>query len=414
MSYAASSGNGPPMQAFHLHLDILNKEEVVANKIDSFIGGQSPNREASRKSISASVASAVPDEVFRNKVAQKLLEQLPPKLQEKAGIAMAIQHMQEGCSGRLLLFKVQLISYQLSDLGAKGLNLGEKGGEEFARLFRRLPEAFRKMEMPQKALEVQNSVNLKIRWRFMQKLLSALPQELQKEPIGLKVRLTIPELIVEDPPPNTENPDKQSMASMGLGDFEAFLLQAEIKDRQAILEERYATGRKRDFVKKNLAAVVPDMVFERALEQKLQKQIPELLLERAGIEASCRRLRRRDERRNAPADMPTEGILIEVQIDGVDAWPPVKLLNQAKGQTFTEGFTELWETLLELQQLGVPNMTEKILDVMTMIKARIHDGVQVKLLETLSERLHATVTVWEGDKVLGFRRKSEAAPKTIS
>eukprot|EP00971_Amphidinium_carterae_P132312 2620768-Amphidinium_carterae.1 len=29
--------NGPPMQAFHLHLDILNKEEVVANKIDSFI-----------------------------------------------------------------------------------------------------------------------------------------------------------------------------------------------------------------------------------------------------------------------------------------------------------------------------------------------------------------------------------------
>ena len=97
------------------------------------------------------VGQLVSDQVFRQKVAQRLLQEMPVKLEKQAGIAMAIELLQHGCSGLMLNFKVCIQGYEAAELGSKALGLGPEGGQEFARLFSKLQLVFDKMGMPEKA-----------------------------------------------------------------------------------------------------------------------------------------------------------------------------------------------------------------------------------------------------------------------
>lgn len=393
---------------FHLHVDVLNKAEVIEKKIGWWVGVPAAG------AMSGVASQIVTDEAFSAKVAEKLSAQMPIKVKEKAGIDLVVEHIREESRGSRFSVRVHLEGVNLEGLGEKGLKLEAGRGKQFAETFMAIKPALSRMGLFDKIDTVNQSVCAKLRWKLMEKIDEILPAELAKEPTCLKVNLSLPELSQEEPPPSH---GPESPRSMGLGEQTPFLLQVHIVDRSAMIaESSVALGKIKKAVSGSVGKKVPMVAFEKAIEHKLVTQIPEMLLQRAGVKCACRRIRRRDERKGAKKDaenkissghqdyqaMPTEHILVEVTITGYESWPPGKLLEMAKGAEFAQGFAQLWATLEALDELGVPNMKFKMVEVVERIQGSVRDGIQIKLKQVLADRLHAEVTTWEGDKERGF------------
>jgi len=381
------------------------------------------------------------------------------KAKEKAGIEIITwekenQHTEENKNSTTFVMVVQIAGIDMSELAGKALGLSPTSAEEFERTYHDLRRILTQIGMAQKADEMEASVYTKVRWKVMLKLQEMLPGELRKEPTCLETRCTLPELDYETPPPPTIEMDSPEL--LGMASSDPFLIQAKIEDRKALLSEQSSQSDKsmtaslKASVSKGVGVRIPDIIFERMLEIKLRKQIPELLLAQAGLHVTCRRVRRRDERwkerrrtkspsgdtpRRGSSDdsdpeksfadfddsgtsrgdetpkagdtsvkesFPVDGIIVEVTINAYDSWPPTKLLTMSKGKSFCNGFVELWIALERLQELGVPGIVNKMVEVSARIKDQVREGVGRKLQEVLSERLHARVRLLEGNKAEGY------------
>lgn len=364
------------VEPFHLHIKVLNKEEVLKRKAGDWFSG-----------VAGLVVS---DEVFASVVARKIIEKLPEKAHEKAGIQFELRHLRSESHGTFFVMAVQLKGITWEELGTKALGLKEEDARDFAFNYNRVMPALLKMDMEEKATDVEQSVYRRVRWKAMVKMDASLAAELLKPPHGLKISLEVPELQTESPPPSS--PDIDRPDELGMARSAPFLLRAEISNRELLLEDKQG-------LKKMAAKLVPDKLFDKIVEKKLEKQIPALLEERAGIVAQCRRVRRRDGRKEH--DMK-DGVLVQVVIMAYTSFPPTKLLSSAKGDRFAEGFAELWKVLDTLEKLGLPGMCFKMKEIGDRIRDQVRAGVTRKLQEALRERLHAEVTIqdgaWEGSR----------------
>lgn len=369
------------VRPFHLNITVLNKEEVLKLKVGSWFGGVA--------------GKAVSDEQFAKVVAMKLVQKLPEKAYEKAGIQFQLQHLKSESHSNVFVMLVQLTGVNMEELGAKALGLDRRSAVKFKQTFDRLMPALMRMEMSDKAQEVEKSIFEKVRWKAMTKMNDTLAAELAKEPNCLKITLDVPELETDEPPkqsPQIERPDM-----LGIARSEPFLLHAKILDRKALLEDNLHRKNSPDIVKRVVPKVgdmVPDILFDKLVEKKLEKQIPALLAERAGIIAQCRRLKRRSEERKR-TELEKDSIIVEVTIMEYTEFPPFKLLATSKGETFTAAFKELWESLCTLEELGIPGISYKMKEVGNRITSSVRAGVTKKLQEALQERLHAEVRLWQ-------------------
>lgn len=381
---------------FHLNIKILNKTEVIQNKIKWLIGGSALLTAPLAYFTSDHVIS---DDMFASRVAQKLSDVLPAKAMEKAGIKLSLLRLESACLGTSFVVQVRIESFNLVTLAMKGLKLSSDEAQQFADAYNGVEAALAKMDMVDKWEDVDASVGKKVRWKVMVRLAEALPIEISKEPTCLKVNLDIPELLAETPPQGSsgetqpEVSREMSITSLHTNCLETlqaepFLVHAEVHDRHALLSDRFAQEHTPlGMVKKVVGGVVSDEVFERILEQKLKHQLPEALHERAGIQSLCERVRRK----HRPEELSKNGVLVQVTLKAFDSWPPVTLLAKSKGSEFAAGFTNLWQHLKTLERLGIPGIHKKMGHIVELLIERVRKGIQTKLTDALAERLHATV-----------------------
>jgi len=430
---------------FHIIVEVLNKPEVIRRKVGDWFGSAS---------LGDAANYVVTDKAFIKTVSWKLSEKMTLKAKEKAGIEIITweeenQHTEHRNSTTFSMV-VQIAGIDMAGLAEKALGLSPRSAEEFDRTYHQLRRILPDIGMAHKADEIEASVYTKVRWKVMLKLQEMLPSELRKEPTCLETLCAIPELDHETPPPPTIEIDSPEL--LGMASSDPFLIQAKIEDRKALMSEQTSQSDKsmkatlKASVSKGVGVHMPDVMFERMLEIKLRKQIPELLLAQAGLHVTCRRVRRRDERwrerkrtRTFSADtprhgsskefdpeksftdcessggespkagetspkegFPIDGIIVEITINSYDTWPPTKLLTLSKGKQFCNGFVQLWIALEKLQELGVPGIVSKMVEVSSRIKDQVREGVGRKLQEVLSERLHARVRLLEGNKAEGY------------
>jgi len=405
----------------------MGKPEVIRRKVGSW--------------FSDAANYVVTDEVFINTISTKLSQKMIEKAKEKAGIEIITwqrenNYAKEPKNSTTFVMVVQIAGINLTELAEKGLGLPPNYAVEFEQIYHDLGRILERIGMPQKAQEMEASVYTKVRWKVMVKLRAMLPVELGKEPTCLETQCSLPELDDEKPPGRTV--EVHSPELLGMAASDPFLIQAKIEDRKALLQEHSSEASIKTSLKTSLGVRVPGLIFERMLEIKLKKQIPELLLAQAGLHVTCRRVRRRGRReRNWRTSVPAasdddfdpegsffdvgegdekspsdesprvdggtlSGIIVEITINAYDAWPPTKLLTLSKGKSFSNSFVQLWIALERLQELGVPGIVNKMVILSERIKDQVREGVGKKLQEVLSERLHAKVRLLEGSKAEGY------------
>merc|ERR1712039_683105 len=80
----------------------------------------------------------------------------------------------------------------------------------------------------------------------------------------------------------------------------------------------------------------------------------------------------------------------------------------AKGEAFAAGFEQLWEALVKLDNLGVPNIQSKMNDVFSRVVDRVRAGIKSKLADTLAERCHAETRTWDSSELGGIAEEEDA------
>jgi hypothetical protein len=394
---------------FHLNVEVLNKEEVIKNKIKWLVSDPQSGCSFPVSPLAAFTSDyVISDEAFAAKVAQRLSSVLPEKALGQAGIKLKMLHLESESNGTSFVVEVLIEGFDLIHLSEKALHLDKAEAKEFAGAFEGIKAALTKMDMSHKEQEIEEKVRGKVRWKIMQKLAEALPKELGKAPTCLKIQLDIPELMMEKMPTGC---DTDAQRGKSMSEFrtdcvatikaEPFLVHAVIHDRHALLKDdiaRKKSSKLASTVKGVVGGMVSDDTFDKIIADKLKHQIPDALRKTAGVQSVCRRIAKKEKTRhelNMDKSMSAHGVLVEVTLQSFESWPPTSLLTRSKGSEFAAGFEELWVLLQTLERLGIPGIQAKMQTIVDQLIERVRKGIQTKLTETLAERLYASVSIFD-------------------
>jgi hypothetical protein len=353
---------GHALAPFHMHVDILNKTEVIASKVGGWWG------------TSAAANFMVSEANFASKISGKLTDMLPSTFKDEAGIDLSVSELKAEKSGTKFVLEVQILGFDMAALGQKGFNLNNEAAARFKSAFDEILNALERMDMSDRASSIQDKVGMKVRNNIMQKLLAILPEKFLEQ--GVKIDIDIPEYESSAMVDQAEKCSIRSQPGLGLG--EPLWFEVSIQDRNALLDEAIDKHSIAGKLQLFAAGHLPDGRFNDLIARKLESKVPGALAESAGIKAICEQV-------------PGQNgcLLIKIIVQEFDQ---KRLLTLAKSQEFADAFESLFASLRTLEELGVSGIQEKIDVVNGRIAAQVCKKLRQKLQAVLTEKLHATVT----------------------
>jgi hypothetical protein len=386
---AASTGplrDGVELPPFQIHVEILNKAEVMASKVGNWWG------------ISYAADFMVSEEAFATKISDKLCESIPAAVTESAGIDLSMVENKAEKHGTRFVLDTQVIGYDMKALGEKALNLDSEGSSTFSNIINNtLYGALSKMGMSEKFLEIHDKIANKIRNKIMEKMLEILPEKLGEE--GVKIKIGIPEYQSSLQTANAAEAAAEAAAAeqaesvkamIGLG--QPFDTKCVIENRSALLDDAIEPGFF-SWGKKWIASMISDAKFNKLIEKKLEEKVPPALQEKAGIESSCERLEG-DEKSGIRFRMTVLGFnihnLLTMAMTKKATAEGFELeMAEKKGREFVEGYDEALSSLKALADLGLKGMEEKMDIISAKVSGTVCEKVREMLKQTLEEKLYA-------------------------
>jgi len=347
---------------FHVHIEILNKEEVISKKVGMWwVLGAS------------SLANfALSEEAFADKVAEQLVTMVPELVMEKVSVEMTAEVAEK--KDNKFCLKMQIIDHDLGTLIAKSQEKTPEEGKAFASILNTIKETLPNMGMEDKVPDIDEKIRISVRNGVMKNFKKVLPMQLEKQDI--KCTCEIPEIY---------GVEIQELVDDFYSLREPFSLIVSNIDRAALVDggnDKQNDGKRKvgHRLKKAILKAIPEKKFNEKVAEKLQTIIPSTIEEKLGVKSTC--TRQQDQEKDG-------NVVVRCQITEFEIY---NILVKTKGQAFADNFQNLIVCLkLLITDYGLANLQEKVESIYKNVETTIRDQLGEGMRSVLAEKMCADV-----------------------